>query len=150
LVASSFFAVSLVFFFSHAYGEEGIVRLVFLQQKKGIIIASDGGNCAGGKRRRGEKEKIYKKREGASEQMARVGAAIGVAVVTGVGVAKLLCHLSAIAKKKRLIPRVEFNKQGGITWVESFGDYVGEHFVSSRHLILLLCVVISVSSSSSL
>ncbi|CAM6046406.1 unnamed protein product [Sphagnum compactum] len=66
---------------------------------------------------------------------------IGVAVVTGVGVAKLLCHLSAIAKKKRLIPRVEFNKQGGITSVESFGDYVGEHFVSSRHLIPLLSKV---------
>jgi hypothetical protein len=56
--------------------------------------------------------------------MARVGVVIGVAVVTGVGVAKLLYHLSAIAKKKRLIPRVEFNKQGGITSVESFGDYV--------------------------
>ncbi len=88
-----------------------------------------------------ERRESIEEQEG-SEQMARVGGVIAVAVLTGVGVAKLLCHLSAIAKKKRLIPRVEFNKQGGITSVESFGDYVGEHFVSSRHLILLLCVVI--------
>ncbi|CAK9197391.1 unnamed protein product, partial [Sphagnum troendelagicum] len=46
-------------------------------------------------------------------------------LIVGVGgIVKLMSNFFANSRKKRLVPRLEFNQEGGITYVETFGDYV--------------------------
>ncbi len=59
--------------------------------------------------------------------MAQVRVVIAVIVGVG-GIVKLMSNLLANSRKKRLVPRLEFNQEGGITYVETFGDYVGEQY----------------------
>ncbi len=59
--------------------------------------------------------------------MAQVRVVIAVIVGVG-GIVKLMSNLLANNRKKRLVPRLEFNQEGGITYVETFGDYVGEQY----------------------
>ncbi len=79
------------------------------------------------KRRKGEGEEKRSGEERRGEEMAQVRAVIAVIVGVG-GIVKLMSNLLANSKKKRLVPRLEFNQEGGITYVETFGDYVGEQY----------------------
>ncbi len=86
------------------------------------------------KRRKGEGEEKEKRRgeersgeKSRGEKMAQVRAVIAVIVGVG-GIVKLISNLLANSRKKRLVPRLEFNQEGGITSVETFGDYVGEQY----------------------
>ncbi len=80
-------------------------------------------------KRRRRREKETRGEETRGEKMAEVRAVIAVIVGVG-GIVKLMSNLLANSRKKRLVPRLEFNQEGGITYVETFGDYVGEQYFS--------------------